>query len=102
MGANKKRFEKQPSLVPKLCLGTHRPEALLRDIGLGRGITFCLFVVATKQSFGACRSQAELGNEILLLPLSAPRRRPEGGVPLNGARSTGHTDSGKKGRRGME
>jgi len=53
MGGNKKRFEKQPSLVAKLCLKTHHREALLRVKAPEKGSTFSLFDVATKQSFAA-------------------------------------------------
>src|SRR5262249_20101869 len=63
--------EGEQPLVPKLCLGTHGLEALLRVRALERGSPVCFFLVATKQSFGAWRSQAELGNENLRLPLSS-------------------------------
>src|SRR5262245_40012886 len=50
-------------LVPKLCLGTHGHEALLRRTdNLAGDVGFCRFA-DSKQSFDASRSQAELGNE---------------------------------------
>src|SRR5262249_12560772 len=68
--------------------------ALLRDRALKRGITFCLFVVATKQSFEAWRSQAELGNEKLLLPLSASA----GGTRASGSAGGGVRLTGQEGK----
>ena len=47
------------ALVPRLCLGTHRPEALLSSRVLRRRLLQTLL----KQSFKAVRSQAEPGNE---------------------------------------
>src|SRR5262245_22149595 len=52
-----------PRLVPKLCLGTHRPEALLRVSEPVENDASCLSRCLTKQSFVPLRSQAELGNE---------------------------------------
>src|SRR5436190_6134633 len=50
-------------LVPKLCLGTHGCEALLRATPMRRMGTGWGLKHHRKQSFQAVRSQAELGNE---------------------------------------
>src|SRR5262249_10849863 len=56
-------LESIPSLVPKLCLGTHCPEALLRAQIPGKRRTPSVRRRPAKRSFAAARSQAELGNE---------------------------------------
>src|SRR5262249_7121191 len=53
-------------LVPKLCLGTSGPEALLRRNDKRTELDASLQGPVPKQSFEAVRSQAELGNESLL------------------------------------
>src|SRR5262249_56590264 len=50
-------------LVPKLCLGTHGLEALLRVNDLRRDDNSSRHPGPTKRSFVAVRSQAELGND---------------------------------------
>src|SRR5262249_20133531 len=58
------RFRRLPRfLVPKQSLGTHSLEVPLRGSIPSRGYPPLSRVGATKQSFVALRSQAELGNE---------------------------------------
>src|SRR4051794_28773615 len=75
-------------LVPKLCLGTSGPEALLRRNDEQAERDASLQGTASKQSFEAVRSQAELGNEGRL-PLSVSGRGPGGGVGTVGQRVPG-------------